>query len=114
MSKRWYEVAKARMAAANPPIKVKDIAEVLDMTPSGAGHYLLGRREPSIEQLKLIAGRIGISMSEMCGEDPYFIVDEDEREAINILRQLPEDSVKRALQILAVLKDNNETRKRGD
>jgi len=65
------------------------------------GHWMVGRREPTIEQIKKIAKVLDKSVSELCGEDLYFLTDISERQVIDTWRTLSPDQ--RAL-ILGMLK----------
>jgi len=97
----WY--IKAQQFREQLDLQYADIAEVLGVTVSAVGHYLNGRRNPSVEQVQKIAKLMGKSMSELCGEDPFFIVDKNERKIISIVRDMPDDIVLTALEILEAL-----------
>lgn len=56
---KWYEAVREHLKAKH--IKQMDLAPILGVTTRGAvGHYLRGRREPSLEQFTLLAERIGL------------------------------------------------------
>ena len=60
---RWFE--RAKILLNNKGISVKDLASVLGVTASAAGHYLSGRRDPSPDMLKLIADTLGASIDDL-------------------------------------------------
>jgi transcriptional regulator with XRE-family HTH domain len=72
-------------------ILIRDVAAALHVTPSAAGHYLAGRREPSEQQLVVIANMIGMSMSELIENDIRFARDDQERRILDLVRAAPED-----------------------
>ena len=95
----WYEVARALLK--NKGMTYADLAVILDVTTGTVGHWMVGRREPTIEQIKKIAKVLDKSVSELCGEDLYFLTDISERQVIDTWRTLSPDQ--RAL-ILGMLK----------
>jgi transcriptional regulator with XRE-family HTH domain len=96
--KPWYE--KARDLMARQDIKVYELADTLGMTPGGAGHYLAGRRHPKPGMLRKIAQRLGVSVSELIEDDPSFARDEDEHQALELMRQIPQEQHQAALAML--------------
>lgn len=48
----WYE--RAKMLAKKKGIKIKELANSLEIKPSTLGHYLTGRCDPSIERFTKI------------------------------------------------------------
>lgn len=72
-------------------ILIRDVAVALHVTPSAAGHYLSGRREPSEQQIVAIANLIGLSMSELTQDDIRFARDDHERHVLDLLRSIPTD-----------------------
>jgi len=61
---KWYEYAKRLMA--DKKIKQDDLIPVFNVTTRGAvGHYLSGRRQPSGEQLKSLADKLGLSIDDL-------------------------------------------------
>ncbi len=103
MTTPWHIKARAAMTAQG--VTLADLAEILGITPSGVGHYINGRRKPTVEQVQKIAGRLGMSVSELCGEDAYFIIDDQERKVIDLLRELPDESIETALRLLQALNE---------
>jgi transcriptional regulator with XRE-family HTH domain len=95
----WYEVA--RVLLKDKGMTYADLADILGVTTGTVGHYMVGRREPTLDQLKTIAKALDKSISELAGEDVYFLVEESEREVIDTWRTLTPDQ--RAL-LLGMLK----------
>ncbi len=94
----WYTKAKAALKERG--LIYDDVAQALHVTVSAVGHYLSGRREPSLEQVKTIARMVDKSISELCGEDAYFVVKTDEQRLIDAFRQLSDDEQKFLLKQL--------------
>lgn len=66
---RWALIAKSLMAEQG--IIQEDLKDVFDVGSRGAvGHYLKGRRQPSIEHIVRLAKRLGVTTSELVGEIP--------------------------------------------
>jgi transcriptional regulator with XRE-family HTH domain len=99
----WYE--KARLALKAKGIRYIDLAAVLGCTEGAVGHYLRGRREPTVETLRTIAEQAGLSLSEMVGDDPRFIGDADEKQLIDIYRKLGDEKRRNLLALIKALKD---------
>ena len=65
---KWYNRIKGLMV--DRKIKQKDLIDVFGVTTRGAvGHYLSGRREPDIAQLKALAEKFNLTMNELLGDD---------------------------------------------
>lgn len=79
---------------------VKDLGEALGITASGAGHYLVGRRNHTPDMLRNIARALDMSIAELIEDDPDFARNEDERQTLAFLRQIPEDRIAAALAML--------------
>lgn len=63
---KWYERVKRQIKAKG--ITQEDLIQVMGVTTRGSiGHYLSGRRQPDINQLKALADHIGLSLDEMMG-----------------------------------------------
>ena len=99
----WYE--KARLAIKAKGIRYIDIAAVLGCTEGAVGHYLRGRREPTVETLRIIAEQAGLSLSDMVGDDPRFIADADEKSLIDAFRGLDAEKRHSLLTLAKALKD---------
>lgn len=88
----WYEVARNLLKQKG--MKYADLAAILDVTTGTVGHWMVGRREPTLEQIKQIAKVVDKSVSELAGEDFYYLTDGTERDVINTWRSLtPEQRV---------------------
>ena len=85
----WYEVARTLLKERN--MTYADLAAILNVTTGTVGHWMVGRREPTLEQIKTIAKVLDKSVSELCGEDFYFLTDQAERDVINTWRSLTPD-----------------------
>lgn len=86
----WYEIARAELRAKD--ITYARLASMMSVSTAAVGHWMTGRREPTLAQIKYIANVIGKSLSEIVGEDPYFLIDTYERKLIDKFRSLsPEE-----------------------
>lgn len=56
--KKWNEAVKARMAELH--ITQEQLAERIGVTQGGLGHWLNGRREPSLDTINRILGELGM------------------------------------------------------
>lgn len=62
----WYERVRERMLSVEPPVTQADLMPVFGVTTRGAvGHYLSGRREPSLEVMVKLADRLGMTLDEL-------------------------------------------------
>ena len=85
----WYEVARALLKDRD--MTYADLAAILNVTTGTVGHWMVGRREPTLEQVKAIAKVVDKSVSELCGEDVYFLTNQAERDVIDTWRSLAPD-----------------------
>jgi transcriptional regulator with XRE-family HTH domain len=89
---RWYE--KALSIAANRKHwdrtdLMREISRKLESSESAAYAWLNGTREPQLEVIRRIAKEcLEVSISELVEDDPYFSMDEKERELIEAYRKL--------------------------
>lgn len=58
--KKWNELVKARMAELG--VTQDSLAERLGVTQGGLGHWLNGRREPSLDTINRILGELGMPL----------------------------------------------------
>ena len=91
---KWY--TKARIALRDAGVRFEDVATATGVTRSAVGHWLSGRREPSVEELRTIAKMAGLSLDQMVGDDPRFLISDLDKALFDAVRQLPDDQ-KRAL-----------------
>lgn len=94
---KWHDRVKAKLKSLN--IRYVDVAARLGITEGAVSNYLNGYREPSIAQLKEIAAMCKTSLSDLVGDDAYFVTTPDEKRLIDSYRDLP-DSAKRAFELL--------------
>ena len=97
----WYMKAKAALKDCG--LIYEDVARELHITVSAVGHYLAGRREPSLEQVRTIARMVDKSISELCEEDAYFVVKTDEQRLLDAFRHLTDEERKIALKMLSAI-----------
>lgn len=101
MSAQWH--IRARHLIKERGLRYIDVAQALGVTESAVGHYLNGRREPTIAIMRKLAAMCGISLSELVGEDPRFVVDEQEKQLVDLIRSLSDAEKAAALKIIRAL-----------
>lgn len=84
----------------------KDLIDVFKVKTRGAvGHYLSGRREPTIEQLIALAELLGVSVSELVGEIPLTGNSQDTQEILTLLRGIPPERFAAMIPLLRSLSE---------
>ena len=101
----WYEVARA--AFKDKGMVYEEIAEKLGASTSAVGHWLTGKREPPLETIQKMAAILGKTVSELCGEDAYFVVDREERQIIDSVRNMTPQERALLLRMLPRPEDTN-------
>lgn len=94
----WYSQAKVLLKQQK--VSHEKVGERLNVSGSAVGHWLNGRRSPTIEQIQEIAKMVGKSVSELCGEDAYFIIENKERALIDAFRSMEESEKQLLLKML--------------
>lgn len=90
-------------------LRQMDLAESLGVKTRGAvGHYMCGRREPSIEQLQALARRLGVTVSALIGEIPLTRDPRDRQEIDALLAGIDGDRRDLLLRLLRAAAENNE------
>ena len=64
----WTGRARAQMRARG--VSQQDLSRLLDCTRGAVGHYLSGRRHPSLEQMETIAKVLGVDLLWLLRGDP--------------------------------------------
>ena len=108
-SPRWALIAKGLMRAQG--LRQIDIADCLGVETRGAvGHYLSGRREPSIDQMLSLARRLGVTVSELLGEVPLVLDPQDAQEINALLAAIGDERKPLMMRLLrAVAESSGET-----
>ena len=95
---RWATIAKSLMKSQG--LVQEDLKEAFGVnTRGGIGHYLSGRREPSIEQIMRLSKRLGVTTSELVGEIPL-AEPQDMQEISQLLRAVGQEGRGMLLTIL--------------
>lgn len=103
-TEHWY--IKAKQELKRRKIRYRDVADLLDVETATVGHWMVGRNRPDIETVAQIARIIGMSLSELCENDPCFIINKSELALIEIFRTLTEQEKKIAKKLIESLKQN--------
>lgn len=86
------------------------VGELLNVSESAVGHYLSGRRQMKVRQLKALAEFLNMTLSEMVGDDALFVEETEEKELIELIRSLPEEQRKAALALLRSFTDRDQAK----
>lgn len=96
---RWANTAIGLMKAQG--ITQEDLKEDFGVNTRGAvGHYLTGRREPSIDQLLKVSRRLGVSVSQLIGEIPLAPSAASSAEVSRLLAQVDKGDLPLLLSML--------------
>jgi len=101
MARPWYDIARARARELNLTYQV--IADRMGVSKATVGHWLTGRNQPRIETIKGMAVILSMPVSELIGEDPYFLTEQDERTLVDAYRALNPAQRAQAAAILRAL-----------
>lgn len=104
IKKRWYEKVRAKMAEGG--MSYADLAARLsergtETAKSTVGAWMVGRNEPSLAVIKEIGGILGMTVSEIVGEDKYFVRDPVLRQIVERLDSMTDEERKAVLKFLA-------------
>lgn len=95
---------KLRAALKAKGYTLDSIGQETGVTESAVGHWLSGRREPSITALKKMAEMAGMNLTELFGDGGRFlVVNDDEIEIIEALRKIPKGQRQLAVRLLEQL-----------
>ncbi len=89
-------------------IRLDDVASRLHITKGAVSLKLSGKRDTSLDEIREIAKMLGITLTELCEHDPRVAINENEKQAIDIIRSQPEDKQKELLLILKALTTSSE------
>lgn len=93
----WYERAAHAIKERGHTMGV--VGAALGITSQNAGQKLRGERGVSVDELKVIAGLAGMTVSEMVGDDAVVLELEDEKDVIELYRLLSPEQRKMWLQV---------------
>lgn len=97
---RWYE----RIAAALDARQVSRAEVGRRMTPQVTGQAitqkLQGKRPVSVEELKVMAGLAGMTVSEAVGDDAVVIEIRDEMDLVELFRELSREQQQMILNLM--------------
>jgi transcriptional regulator with XRE-family HTH domain len=101
--KRWYEKVRGKMTELN--MSYSDLATRLsergiETAKSTVGAWMIGRNEPPLAVIREIGGLLGMSISEIVGEDKFFIRDPVLRQIVERLDSMTEEERRAVLKFL--------------
>lgn len=94
--RRTFDIKKAEeiRRRTDPPITYAEIARQMGLQSRQAvGHWFRGRGEPNVQQLKQMAGVLGCHWLELVKDDTVVVYREEERQRINMIRELAPDAL---------------------
>ena len=103
MASKWTDRLKAGLKRKG--LVYKDLAVKLNVTEGAVSHYLNEARQPSIDQVKVMAKMVDISVSELLGDDAVFISNEQQIKAAELVGSMSDDKKDIALKLLETLVD---------
>lgn len=101
----WYTKAKKKKLELG--ITYAPLADALGCGVSQVGHFLNGRRSASVQELRIIAKVLGMKVTELIEDDAYFVTDEFEKKALELLRGVPEKDKQVILKLLSGYSQEN-------
>lgn len=97
----WFVIAKKLLKDQGKIYD--DLAEHLNVSPGAVGHYMVGRREPTLAQVRNVAKYLGVSVAVLLGEEEYHPQSRQSAQGAKIIDSLHSEEEKdRAVKILAV------------
>lgn len=84
--RHWFD--RVRDSLRERRITYDQVASRLGVTRGAVSHWLNGRHEPGIKQLKELAAMMDMTLGEMIGDDAYFVTSPQEKKIIDSLRDL--------------------------
>ncbi|MFD0738279.1 hypothetical protein ACFQZQ_03110 [Lysobacter koreensis] len=94
---RWYE--RVAIAIKERGFGMAEVGAALGVSPQNAGQKLQGKRGVSVDELKVLAGLAGITVSEAVGDDALVIEVKDEMDMVEIYRLLSTEQRKAWMDI---------------
>ena len=90
--RRWFDVLLRRLPerGMKRPELIRKVSARLQVAESTVYAWLNGGREVTPEELKIIAGEAGFTVSELLQEDVYYLRDKTERELMDAFRSMSE------------------------
>ena len=96
--REWQVRVKSLFKSAG--ITYPEIGAAMGITAGAVGHYLNGRREPSVKQLKQMARLLGMTIGEMIGDEAYFLDDPLDKEIVDATKSLNDDQKRAILELI--------------
>ena len=96
-------VIKARSAMKDQGITFKQMGQYQGISESAVSHQLNGKRGVTVRQIRIYAEVLGMSLSELVGEDAVFVSDQKQLEALELFKDIPKDQQEIAIKMLQAL-----------
>lgn len=94
----WYDRAKLLMKEKK--ITVSQIGELLGHTQGATSLKLGGKRACTVQEIMLIAERLGVSVSYLCQGDSTAVSSDAELRVIHLMRELTDDERELAIRLI--------------
>ena len=103
--RRWFEIVRARMSDIG--MSYADLSNRLtergiETAKSTVGAWMIGRNEPPLTTIVMIGEIVGMGISEIAGEDVYFVRDPLTRLIVERLDSMNEEEKKAVLKLLGI------------
>lgn len=98
MTTKWFERADALMRDRR--ISRVAVGDALGITGQAASLKLSGQRPTSVDEIRVIAGVIGVSVAELISDDAGYVQNLDEEELLKLFRLLNADQQKSILTMM--------------
>lgn len=86
-----------------------EIGDALGISGQAASMKLYGKRPTSVDEVRAIAGVIGVSVAELIGDDAGYVQNLDEEELLKLFRLLTPDQQKSILVMMRSIISNSPT-----
>jgi len=84
------------------------IGDAIGITGQAASLKLSGQRPTSVDEIRVIAGVIGVSIAELIADDSGYVQNLDEEELLKLFRLLNADQKKSILMMIRSIVTGNE------
>jgi transcriptional regulator with XRE-family HTH domain len=91
--RRTFDILKAKEKMKLARKSYADLGRALGMKRQAVGHWFRGRGEPDVQQMKAMAKELGCHWLELVDEKTMVVYQEEERNRLEKMRQLPPDAL---------------------
>lgn len=103
----WYDNLKAALEKRG--LSQADLARKLDVTRTTVSNWCSGQRTPTLANMQAIAKALDMTMGEILGHDVIFAENKMERDLIQTLREMDEETREKFLSFVIALAHQKES-----